>query len=122
MRLHGNRDEPEFDYVETWEPPPGQGYTRYAGATLVRDPKDRGYWRRHGTGEQDELRWVVDDFGYLKGVRVDLAAQQLQCRHCWSPLNHYDGRLWHEVGALVFPQYCRWTYPGDSQLHEPQEC
>lgn len=42
-----------------------------------------------------------------------------KCRHCGQVINHYSGRLWHEEGALVFPQYCRAEPGHESQLHEP---
>jgi hypothetical protein len=49
------------------------------------------------------------------------------CKHCGSQIKHAMGRLWHEVGAQVFPQYCPTVYTDDdgtpmpSQLHEPKE-
>jgi hypothetical protein len=54
--------EQPFDYMEEWHPPYGQGYSRYASATLVRS-KDRRHW------VSDEHKWVMDDFGYLHYVK-----------------------------------------------------
>lgn len=52
-----------FDYMETYQPPPGEGYTRYASATLTRSP-DRIYW------VYDEHKWVMDDFGFLQPAEL----------------------------------------------------
>jgi hypothetical protein len=54
--------EQPFDYLEAYQPPPGQGYTRYAGATLVRT-EDRRHWR--SIERYEHIRWVMDDFGFL---------------------------------------------------------
>lgn len=54
--------EESFVYVEEWHPPFGQGYSRYASATLVRS-EDRRYW------VSDKHKWVMDDFGYLHHVK-----------------------------------------------------
>lgn len=54
-------DEQPFLYTESYEPPPGQGFTRYASAELVRSDC-RKFWTN------GFLRWVMDDFGYLTYV------------------------------------------------------
>lgn len=49
------------------------------------------------------------------------------CRHCHQTIVHFHGRLWHEVGHTIFPQYCRNGTPagtnqatdGGGNLHEP---
>ena len=58
--------EQPFRYGETYQPPPGQGYTRYASADLVRS-EDRRHWVNN-KNQVDEQRFVMDDFGYLKYI------------------------------------------------------
>ena len=41
------------------------------------------------------------------------------CKHCHREIKHLHEHLWHEVGALVFPQYCVTDFGG--KLHEPVE-
>jgi hypothetical protein len=54
--------EQPFNYMEEWHPPSGQGYSRYASATLVRSA-DRRHW------VSDDHKWVMNDFGYLIYVK-----------------------------------------------------
>ena len=44
-----------------------------------------------------------------------------KCKHCGRNIKHYTGRLWHEVGAKIFPQYCVNFSGYAEQLHEPTE-
>jgi hypothetical protein len=44
-----------------------------------------------------------------------------KCVHCGCSIKHYWGRLWHEVGAKVFPQYCVNFSGYADKLHEPME-
>jgi hypothetical protein len=43
------------------------------------------------------------------------------CKHCGQQITHYSGRLWHQIGARVFPQYCAHLKDGagESYMHEP---
>ena len=47
-----------FEYMESWTPPGGKGYSRYASAVLRRT-QDRKHWT------EGNYLWVTDDFGYL---------------------------------------------------------
>ncbi len=53
--------EQTFTYVAVYEPPPGEGFTRYATVELHRSD-DRKYW----TDENNFHRYVMDDYGILK--------------------------------------------------------
>lgn len=60
---------------------------------------------------------------------TSLPTTTVHCRHCGKPIKHFGGRLWHETGALIFPQYCKNGTPikpghatdGGGYLHEPKE-
>jgi hypothetical protein len=51
----------------------------------------------------------------------------MKCKHCGVEIRHYCGRLYHEIGALIFPQYCKEGTPiaenhatdSGGWLHEP---
>lgn len=54
----------------------------------------------------------------------------MKCKHCGADIRHFSGRLYHEVGALIFPQYCKGNERpvaegqatvGGGPLHEPNE-
>jgi hypothetical protein len=52
----------------------------------------------------------------------------MKCKHCGVQIRHVDGRLYHEVGAQIFPQYCKAGTPiaenhatdGGGYFHEPK--
>lgn len=52
---------------------------------------------------------------------TDQNVRTMQCRFCGVDITHFDGRLYHEYPAKVFPQYCRNTDPEKASiLHEPK--
>lgn len=54
-----------FDYVECYSPAHGQGYCRYASATLVRS-SGRIYWQTQY--ENYNHHFVLNDYGFLVAV------------------------------------------------------